>query len=89
MVLWTIEPRWVSEDGLRSYLTFTDYRTGPSRLECYRRLLSEPDSTDATGRVPLLAGARLRMATVLNFVRGGWRGYPAAIVSVLRFLEQC
>jgi hypothetical protein len=38
---WSTESRqWVSDDGLRCYFSERD-PGGPSRLECYRRLLAE------------------------------------------------
>ena len=38
---WWNEPLYVNDDGLRWYFSERD-RGGPSRLDCYRRLLSVP-----------------------------------------------
>jgi len=85
MAAWNVEPRWVSEDGLRSYLTAAD-DSGPSRLDCYRRLLSEPDDIDAA-RQPS-TGLALRLAALADLARGGWRKYPGAIATVLHLVGQ-
>ena len=63
--------RWVSdEDGLRCYFSEPEPR-GLSRLECYRRLLGQPDATQLPAARPLNSGgprvARLRrLADVLD-----------------------
>jgi len=44
MALWNDEQRWVTEDGVRSYFVLAG-KAAPSRLECYRRIVSEPPTT--------------------------------------------
>src|SRR5262245_34502228 len=43
------QKKWVNDDGLRCYFTERD-RGGPTRLECYRRLLREPEGGESTRR---------------------------------------
>jgi hypothetical protein len=63
---WSDESRWVSEDGVRCY--FSEHaRRGPTRLECYRRMLREPAP-------PTPARARFELAAALAGLRrvAGW-----------------
>ena len=68
---WSDESRWVSEDGVRCYFSERAHR-GPTRLECYRRMLSEP-APPTPARPPfdltaVLAGLR-RVAGRLDIMR--------------------
>jgi hypothetical protein len=59
---WSSDARWVSdENGLRWYFSEPN-PGGPSRLECYRRLLAEPDRPK-----------RRRWADLLNLARLSWQ----------------
>jgi hypothetical protein len=70
MGIWN-ETLWVSDEGLRSYFTQRD-PGGPSRLDCYRRLLTESRGLEraAEGAVPFVsacgASAR-RLADLFGF----------------------
>jgi hypothetical protein len=75
------EARWLSDgDGMRCYFSERD-RRGPSRLECYRRLLAKPDDIKQGGYRsldPFLAGAPLqRFAALLELGRKIWRDWSA------------
>jgi hypothetical protein len=77
---WREERQWVSDDGLRCYFSERD-PGGPSRLECYRRLLAEPVETRWGGhsRAHVLRASWSNRAfeNVLAFVQGGWRRLAA------------
>jgi len=79
--------RWVSDDGLRCYFSSRGGR-GPSQLECYRRLLSEPDVETAGQQFAPFAALAWRMSALLEIARGGWRRYPGAIATVLQIVGQ-
>jgi len=89
MAWWNDEPRWVSDEGVRCYLADSD-RGGPSRLECYRRLLatsaevSSPESVDQHSPDRLAWG----FTDVVELAKGGWRRYPGAIATVLHIVGQ-
>jgi hypothetical protein len=75
------EARWFSDgDGMRCYFSERD-RRGPSRLECYRRLLAKPDDIKQGGYRSLdllLACAPLqRFAAWLELGRKNWRDWSA------------
>jgi hypothetical protein len=75
------EARWISDgDGMRCYFSERD-RRGPSRLECYRRLLAKPEDMKEGGYRsldPLLACAPLgRFAALLELGRKTWRDWSA------------
>jgi hypothetical protein len=63
---WSDESRWVSEDGVRCYFS-ERARRGPTRLECYRRMLREP-------MPPTPARAPFELAAALAGLRrvAGW-----------------
>jgi hypothetical protein len=77
---WNDESRWVSEEGLRCYFGDSS-RRGPSRLECYRRMLSESVDVNPKGSVTRFLTGRLawRWTDLVKIAKGGWRRYPAAI----------
>ena len=61
---WNDEAQWVSdEDGLRWYFSERD-PGGPSRLECYRRLLGESDGWDHRGNLASLSQAMMQLSGV-------------------------
>ena len=81
---WNDQAEWViGEDGLRWYFTESD-PGGPSRLECYRRLLAEPaDVKRPDGMTRLILAADSAVATavrhwedVLELAKRAWRGHP-------------
>jgi hypothetical protein len=77
---WHDETQWVSdEDGLRWYFSERD-PGGPSRLECYRRLLAEPDVNRRecipSFRGPVVVATLQRVADLLEVVQRAWRGQP-------------
>ena len=85
---WNDETQWVSdEDGLRWYFSERD-PGGPSRLECYRRLLAEPDVNrrdDNPSFCGLVVVATLRrLADLLEVVKRAWRGQPVIQHEVAR-----
>jgi hypothetical protein len=43
------QKKWVNDDGLRCYFSQRD-SGGPTRLECYRRLLREPEDARSARR---------------------------------------
>jgi len=89
MAWWNDEQRWVSEDGLRCYFVESD-RNGPSRLDCYRRMLTKPAAGKPSrfgARFPLRPSA-WRLTDMVDLARGGWRRYPAAIATVLQIVGQ-
>ena len=77
---WNDEAQWVSdENGLRWYFSERD-PGGPSRLECYRRLLGESDGWDHRGNMASLLTAYdatlRRVVDLLDLVKQNWRGQP-------------
>jgi hypothetical protein len=78
---WNDEAQWVSdENGLRWYFSERD-PGGPSRLECYRRLLAEPVDEPGRDYVPSFCltaytSAQRRWADLLELARRAWRGQP-------------
>jgi hypothetical protein len=75
------EARWLSDgDGMRCYFSEGD-RRGPSRLQCYRRLLAKPDDMKQGGYRsldPLLAIVPLqRFAALLELGRKTWRSWSS------------
>jgi hypothetical protein len=71
---WNHETQWVTDiDGLRWYFSERD-PGGPSRLECYRRLLGEPADVPPP---PSFLAAHLRaFATLLELAKRNWRNQP-------------
>ena len=86
MAWWNDEPSWVSEDGVRCYFADSDHR-GPSRLECYRRLLrsAEVSSPESVAR---RSPGHMRFTDLVELAKGGWRRYPGAIATVLHIVGQ-
>jgi hypothetical protein len=77
---WNDEAQWVSdEDGVRWYFSERD-RGGPSRLECYRRLLSEAGDRERRGYLASVLSAYdstlRRVVDLLALVKQNWRGQP-------------
>jgi len=89
MARWNDESRWVTEDGVRCYVAESD-SSGPSRLECYRRILAKPAAAKPRGhlaRLPLTPLAS-RFTDLVDLAKGGWRRYPAAIATVFHIVGQ-
>ena len=81
MSWWNDGAQWVSdENGLRWYFSERD-PGGPSRLECYRRLLGEPMAATPRLASPLCVVASAlplrRLAEMFEVAKKGWRGQPA------------
>jgi hypothetical protein len=87
MAWWDDEVRWVSEGGLRCYFVASDWN-GPSRLECYRRILSQSDAVGPMRRGTRFAGLGRRLTNLGEIVNGGWRRYPSAIATMLQIVGQ-
>jgi hypothetical protein len=67
------DPQWVSdEDGLRCYYAYRE-KGGPTQLECYRRLLSEPSATDQYAASLSLTSCVRRFADLIAVGRSGLR----------------
>ena len=70
---WSDEAQWViDEDGLRWYFSERN-PGGPSRLECYRRLLGQPEGSKQHGAIASFwlttsAATLRRLADMLEFV---------------------
>ena len=80
MGLWN-EPHFVNDDGLRVYFSEHD-RGGPSRLECYRRLLaSSADRGPSAYYEPRHISAGItsvrRFADLFHLPWSGWRAQTA------------
>ena len=89
MAWWNDESRFVSENGVRCYSVESD-RGGPSRLECYRRMLTKPAEAKPRGHLGRLSLIPLawRFTDLVDLARGGWRRYPAAIATVFHIVGQ-
>jgi hypothetical protein len=80
MRVWNDEAQWVSdEDGVRWYFSERD-PGGPSRLECYRRLLGEAGDWEQRGYLASIFFAYdatlRRLVDLLDLVKQNWRGQP-------------
>ena len=82
MRLWNNQAQWVTdEDGLRCYFSERD-PGGLSRLECYRRLLAQPDDVKGCDYFPsggfyTYTAAALRCWTdLVEVAKRTWRGRP-------------
>jgi hypothetical protein len=71
----------VIEDGVRCYFDL-DRSAGLSRLECYRRIVSQSDATIPGRHGTWFGGLGPTVTKVLEIAQG-WRTYPAAIATIL------
>jgi hypothetical protein len=78
---WSNEARWVSdENGLRWYFSEPN-PGGPSRLECYRRLLAEPSGPKrgrfvASAYFATYTAPLRRWTDLIDFARRGRQDQP-------------
>src|SRR5262245_21800913 len=86
MAWWNDEQRWVSEDGLRCYFVLESDRGGPSRLDCYRRMLTNPPPAKPSRRFS--QSSAWWLTDLVDFTRSGWRRFPAAIATVSQIVGQ-
>jgi hypothetical protein len=75
---WWNEPKYVSDEGLRFYFT-ERARGGPSRLDCYRRLLAaSADTPPSPSRATSARVAAVRhLADLFLLPLSGWRSHGA------------